>query len=48
MLGTRCNSVTKQVSFVPSFTKNLIQISVYLLLLTLLCKINIGSSIRNG
>ena len=47
MLGARWNSIIKHVSFVPPLIKNLIQISIYLLLRTLLCEINTGSFIRN-
>jgi hypothetical protein len=48
VLGARWSSIIKHVSFVPSLIRNLIQISVYLLFLTLLCEINTGSCIPNG
>ena len=48
VLGARWNSIIKHVTFVPPLIKNLIQVSVYLLLRTLLCEINPGSCIGNG
>ena len=40
VLRARWNSIIKHVPFVPPLIKNLIQISVYLLLRSLLCEIN--------